>query len=69
VAFSPDNRTLASLGHRESVKLWHIPTRRELLSIDFPRAGVFLQFSPDGERLAVTTEDNKIHFFDAPKAE
>ena len=67
VAFSPDGRTLASVGHRESVKLWHVATRRELLTIEFPRAGVFLKFSPDGNRLAVITDDDTIHFFEAPE--
>jgi WD40 repeat protein len=66
VAFSPDGRTLASVGHLESVKLWHLPTQRELLSLNFPKAGRFLQFSPDGRHLAVATEENSVRLFDAP---
>ncbi|MDB6023427.1 MAG: repeat-containing protein [Pedosphaera sp.] len=66
VAFSPDGKTLASVCRKDSIKLWHLPTLRELVSIDFPRAGEFLQFSPDGTRLAVTMEDNTVHFFEAP---
>ena len=66
VAFSPDGRTLASLNMRLAVKLWHIPTRRELVTWDFPRLGEKLRFSPDGRFLAVTTRTNAIHLFEAP---
>jgi WD40 repeat protein len=65
VAFSFDGRTLASLGRRESVKLWHVATQRELLSLDLPNAGKFMEFTGDGRRLAVTTEEGSIEFLDA----
>jgi WD40 repeat protein/predicted Ser/Thr protein kinase len=64
VAYSPDGKTLASVGHKESIKLWHIATRRELLSIDFPQAGMFVQFSRDGKHLAVTTDNDTVRFLD-----
>ncbi|HWX22187.1 MAG TPA: protein kinase [Candidatus Binatia bacterium] len=66
VAFSPDGRTLASVSQKESVKLWNLDTQRELLSLDFPQAGWFLQFSPDGRHLAVATTGNSLRFLDAP---
>jgi WD40 repeat protein len=66
VAFSTDGRTLASLNMRLTVKLWHIATRRELVTWDFPRLGEKLRFSPDGRFLAVTTRTNAIHLFEAP---
>jgi WD40 repeat protein len=66
VAFCPDGRTLASVGRKNSVKFWHLATHRELLSVDFPQAGAYLRFSPDGRYLAVTAEDNLLHLFDAP---
>ncbi len=66
LAFSPDGRTLASLAHHESLKLWHLPTLREVFSVDLPHAGVWLQFSPDGHRLAYVTDDQKLCFLEAP---
>ena len=69
VAFSPDGQTLASIGHRDAVKLWHLPTRREVVSLDFPMAGIFLQFAPDGRRLAVCTDENSVRLFEAPSVE
>jgi WD40 repeat protein len=65
VAFSPDGVTLASVGRRESLKFWHVPTRRELFTIDFPQAGGYLQFSPDGSYLAVSAEDHSLRLLDA----
>jgi WD40 repeat protein/tRNA A-37 threonylcarbamoyl transferase component Bud32 len=69
VAYSPDGRTLASVARRDALRLWHVATLRELLSIDLPHAGMFVQFSPDGTHLAVSTEDNGVRFFDAPAGE
>lgn len=66
VAFSPDGRTLASVNVKVSVKLWHLATRRELVSWDFPQAGDSVRFSPDGRFLAVTTQTNSVHLFEAP---
>jgi len=66
VAFSPDGRTLASLGRNESLKLWHLATRREMMSINLPRAGMWLRFSPDGSKLAVETDTDKLRLLAAP---
>ena len=66
VAFSPDGRTLASLGRNESFKLWHLPTLREVVSQEVPRAGMGLWFSPDGRKLAVETDTDKLRLLAAP---
>ena len=68
VAFSPDGRTLASVNVKHSIKLWHIATRRELVSWDFRSAGDFIQFSPDGRFLCVTTRTNSVQLFEAPSS-
>ncbi|MGO8699010.1 MAG: protein kinase domain-containing protein [Limisphaerales bacterium] len=64
VAFSPDGRTLASLG--ESLRLWHVPTLRQLIAEDTPQAGMYLRFSPDGQHLAVETGPHTLTVLVAP---
>ena len=54
VSFSPDGRTLVSLARHADLKFWHVPTRRELMTLEVPDAADHLQFSPDGSALAVT---------------
>ena len=66
VAFSPDGRTLASIEQGNNVKLWHLPTLREVASLPFPDAGLHLQFSPDGNGLALTTTGDRIRVLRAP---
>jgi WD40 repeat protein len=67
VAFSPDGRTLASVSNGESLKFWHLPTLREVYSEAMPDAGLWLRFSPDGERLAVALLDGHLRLLEAPK--
>ncbi|MGP8239863.1 MAG: protein kinase domain-containing protein [Limisphaerales bacterium] len=64
VSFSPDGRTLASIG--ESLRLWHLPTLRQLIAEDTPQAGMYTRFSPDGQYLAVETASNKLTLLAAP---
>ena len=67
VAFSPDGRTLASVGRGESLKLWHVPTLREVYSETDPHAGLWLQFSPDGRELAVGKDNDRVRLLAAPR--
>ena len=66
VAFSPDGLTLASVARGDGIKLWHMATFRELVSIDFTNAGNFVKFTPDGTRLAITTQKDTLYFIEAP---
>ena len=66
VAFSPDGRTLASLSQGESLKLWHLPTLRQVYSLKMANAGMWLRFSPDGSRLAISMLDNQLTILEAP---
>ncbi|MEK7675335.1 MAG: protein kinase [Verrucomicrobiota bacterium] len=57
VAFSPDGKTLASTGGDGSLKLWHLPTRREVATLLETGAMGPVTFSPDGSLLIVGLGD------------
>lgn len=65
VAFSPDGGTLASTGGDGSLKLWHLPTRREVATLLETGAVGPVAFSPDGSMLIVGLEDD-VRIFRAP---
>ncbi len=69
MAFSPDGRTLATCGTEGSLKLWHLSTRRELLTLRTFRPGVWadrLTFSADGTWLGAADTKGVLHLFYAP---
>jgi WD40 repeat protein len=52
VAFSPDSRTLASSSGDGTLRLWNVPSRRELLSINDAGTNLTdLLFAPNGQYL------------------
>jgi WD40 repeat protein len=66
LAFSADGRTLASISHDSTLKLWNTANQQELLS--FSHRGAWsegLLFSPDGQWLVATEggEDRGLRFF------
>lgn len=65
VSFSPDGKTLASTGGDGSLKLWHLPTRREVATLLETGAVGPVTFSPDGSLLIVGLEDD-VRIFRAP---
>ncbi|MHC4168032.1 MAG: SUMF1/EgtB/PvdO family nonheme iron enzyme [Planctomycetota bacterium] len=58
VAFSPDDKLLASGGSDKSVKLWNTEAGKLVNMIDAHRSQVYaVTFSPDGKRLLTTSRD------------
>jgi WD40 repeat protein len=67
VAFSPDGRTLASISQNGNPSSFGTsPRAGNWCHWIFHRPAAYVVFSPDGTRLAVTTEAGKIHFFEGP---
>lgn len=72
LTFGPDNKLLAGAMFGRDVKVWHVATGKESLSVRvFPQNDVWRQvrsvaFSPDGSRLACTTDSstNQVRIFD-----
>lgn len=60
VSFSPDGRLLASIGAMQSVDLWHLPTLRQVMSLNLPHAGPHIVFSPAGDAIAYTAVPNTV---------
>ncbi|KAA2254060.1 hypothetical protein F0L68_31100 [Solihabitans fulvus] len=68
VAFSPDRRTLASVGADHTVRLWNTATPGEAASLGQPLIGSFgivwtVAFSPDGHTLATGSNDNTVRLW------
>jgi WD40 repeat protein len=65
IAFSPDGRTLASGSKDKTVKLWDVPTGRELRTLTGHSGAVeSVTFSPDGKTLASGSDDTTIKLWD-----
>jgi WD40 repeat protein len=69
VAFSSNNRLLASGSVDNSVKLWDAATGKELLTLAGHQARVTgVAFSPDGKRLATSSGDRTVRVWDTTSA-
>ncbi|TDC08238.1 DNA-binding protein [Nonomuraea longispora] len=70
LAISPDGTTLASAGFDARVRLFDVPTRREIPGSPPAAAGGLvndLEFSPDGRTLAYTAADDAVRLWDVPR--
>ncbi|CAD5932100.1 Vegetative incompatibility protein HET-E-1 [Planktothrix agardhii] len=65
VALSPDGRTLASGSQDETIKLWDVPSQREIATLTGHSSFVYsVAFSPDGQTLASGSFDKTIKLWD-----
>ena len=61
MAFSPDGKTLSSGSDDETVKLWDIATRTNIVTFEGHQSAVqSIAFSPDGKALVSGSEDNSM---------
>ncbi len=68
LAFRADGRVLASAHYKPNagVRLWDVREQRELLAIDYEGFDVSqVEFSPDGRRFAVASQDSVIRLYDS----
>src|SRR5262249_31665144 len=65
LAYSPDGKLIAT-GDTDTLRIWDLTTRRELLSV--PRHGIIrrLAFSGDGRQLASVHGDNNVRLWKLP---
>ncbi|MCA9256797.1 MAG: WD40 repeat domain-containing protein, partial [Phycisphaerales bacterium] len=65
VAFSPDDRLLASGGDDRTVRVWDVATGRLLATMTGHSQKIFtIAFSPDGSRIVSAGNDHVIRFWD-----
>jgi RNA polymerase sigma factor (sigma-70 family) len=66
LAFSPDKRTLATVGYQSFVRLWDVETGQERpRPPEHSQACRFVAFSPDGRTLATVGDDRALNLWDA----
>ena len=67
IAFSPDNKQLASISNDHSLRIWEVALGQETMTFDINAK--LLAFSPNGNRLAIVGADNKVQILKATALE
>ena len=65
LCFSPGGETLASGSEDNTVKLWSVESHLEVGSFKFDDHVRLVSFSPDGNHLAVVTDNGTLRIFHA----
>jgi WD40 repeat protein len=66
VAFSPDGERLATVGEKNTVKIWDVASAKELHALEGHNGDVYtVAFSPDGRWLASAGEDSTVKVWDS----
>jgi WD40 repeat protein/serine/threonine protein kinase len=66
VAFSPDGKQIASSSADQTLKVWDLATRQELLTLHEESLPNSVAFSPDGLRLASASDDGSVKLWAPP---
>ncbi|MGH7201885.1 MAG: WD40 repeat domain-containing protein [Planctomycetaceae bacterium] len=66
VAFSPKGDKLLTAGYSGAVKVWDLGTGQTVHTADLPIVLYSAAYSPDGQRIAVTSDDGKARLIDLP---
>ncbi|MCG9128068.1 WD40 repeat domain-containing protein [Candidatus Poribacteria bacterium] len=70
LAYSPDDKIIASGSHDQLVRLWDVKTGRSIRTLRGHQDNVtFLSFSPDGSTLISISKDMTINFWDITSRE
>jgi WD40 repeat protein len=67
-AWSSDGRTIASVGHDNTTKLWDVATMNCCATLDQPELVRSCSWSPDGRTLATGCDDGSVTLWDMQRS-
>ncbi|MCP4599555.1 MAG: hypothetical protein GY847_03280 [Proteobacteria bacterium] len=69
IAFSPDERYLASASHDDTVRIWDTETGQEIHRITLASAAYAVAYSPDGQYLATAANNGTVQLWNPETVE